>query len=135
MLSTQPIPYKRTLLLDSKGDLCFDGSGKLRMTTTDAEKRSQDIMIYMKTVRGEDMYNRDMGFDIMAAKRGVFSAARIEFEIRKAIEQYRNRPSRPNRIKEISSIVIGEPDADRSVAVSVTVVADTNTVSQLDVNL
>lgn len=135
MSETQPIPYRRTILLDNKGDLQFDGSGKLVMTITDAEKREQDIKIYMKTILGEDIFNREMGFDIISAKEAPFSPARIEYEIRKTIKQYQNRADRPNRIKEISSIVIGEPNVDRSVEVSVNVVTDTNTVSTLQVEV
>lgn len=131
----QPIPYKRTLLLDYKGDLCFDGSGKMRMTTTDAEKREQDIKMYMETVYGEDIYNQSYGFDIISAKTNPFSKAMIEFEFRKAIKQYRNRATRPNRIKRIDNITVSDPAADRSVEVSVNLTADTNTISLLETNL
>jgi len=123
------------LLLDSKGDLQFDGSGKLILTTTDAEKRQQDIFIYMKTVYGEDIFNPTYGFDIMSVKEGTFSKAKIDYEIRETIKQYQNRTDRPNRIKTINSIVIGEPDANRAVSVDVSITADTNTISLLQVNV
>jgi hypothetical protein len=130
-----PIPYRRTLLLDSTGDLQFDGSGKMVMTTTDAEKREQDIGIYLKTLLGEDIFATGMGFDLMAAKENPFSPSRIDYEIRKTLTQYRNRFDRPNRIKEISSIVVGDPDVDRVVRVDINLTADTNTVSVLGVNI
>ena len=130
-----PIPYRRTLLLDAKGDLQFSGSGKLVFTSTDAEKREQDIRIYMKTVYGEDMFNDSYGFDIIAAKEAPFSAARIEHELRKTIKQYQNREDRPNRIREINSIIVGTPSAYRAVEVSVNLTADTNTISTLQTNI
>jgi hypothetical protein len=105
------------------------------MTTTDAEKREQDIKMYMKTVYGEDIYNQSYGFDIISAKTNPFSKAMIEFEFRKAIKQYRNRATRPNRIKRIDNITVSDPAADRSVEVSVNLTADTNTISLLETNL
>jgi len=130
-----PIPYRRTLLLDSTGDLQFDGSGKMRLTTTDAQKREQDINIYLKTVLGEDIFATDMGLDIMAVKENPFNQLRIDYEIRNTLTQYRNRFDRPNRIKSIDSIVVGEPDVDRVVRVDINLTTDTNTVSALGVNV
>ena len=130
-----PIPYRRTLLLNSTGDLQFDGSGKMVMTTTDAEKREQDITIYLKTIVGEDIFDTSMGLDLMAVKENPFSPPRIDYEIRKTLTQYRNRFDRPNRIKEITSIVVGDPDIDRVTRVDISLIADTNTVSMLGVNI
>lgn len=135
MVTDTPPPYRRTLLLDSTGDLQFDGSGKIVMTTTDAQKREQDIGIYLKTILGEDIFATDMGLDIMAVKENPFGPSRIDYEIRKTLTQYRNRFDRPNRIKEISSIVVGDPDVDRKVRVDINLIADTNTVSLLGVNI
>lgn len=131
----QPPPYRRTLLLDITGDICFDGSGKLCMTATDAEKREQDIYIYIKTVVGEDIFDTNYGFDIVGAKESPFNPARIEYEIRATIEQYRNRFDRPNRIKEISRVFVDEPSVDRILQVSVAMVADTNSVSALSLDI
>lgn len=130
-----PTPYRRTLLLDESGDIFFDGSGKLTMTTTDVHKREQDISIYIKTVLGEDMFNTAFGFDIMAAKTAPFSKERIEYEIRNVIEQYRNRVDRPHRIKSVNAIIVSDPDVDRRVAVGISMTADTNTISTLGVNI
>ena len=128
-------PYRRTLLLDDDGDLQFDGSGKMRMTLSDEVKRSQDIYIYLKTVFGDDMFNPDYGFNIISAKEQPFNPAKIEYEIRKTLQQYMNREDRPNRIKKINSIVIGEPNAERAVQVDVSLTADTNVISVLKVNV
>jgi hypothetical protein len=130
-----PIPYRRTLLLDDTGDLSIDGSGKMVMTTTDAQKREQDIGIYLKTIVGEDIFATDMGFDLMAAKENPFSPSRIEFEIRKAIEQYRARYDRPNRIKSIDSITVANPDENRAVRVEMNLTSDTNQISLLGINI
>jgi hypothetical protein len=134
-MSDIPTPYRTTLLLDDDGDLQFDGSGKIVMTPYDDDKRYQDIEIYLKTVVGEDIFDTDMGLDIMAVKESPFNPARIEFEIRKTIEQYRARYDRPNRIKEIQSIVVGDPDENRVVRVDINLVSDTNTISTLGVNI
>lgn len=134
-MSDIPTPYRTTLLIDDDGDLQFDGSGKMIMTSYDDDKRSQDIEIYLKTVLGEDIFSTDMGLDIMAVKENPFNPARIEYEIRKTLEQYRERYYRPNRIKSIDSIVVGDPDVDRVVRVDINLVADTNTISVLGVNI
>lgn len=134
-MSDIPTPYRTTLLIDDDGDLQFDGSGKMIMTSYDDDKRSQDIEIYLKTVFGEDIFSTDMGLDIMAVKENPFNPARIEYEIRKTLEQYRERYYRPNRIKSIDSIVVGDPDVDRVVRVDINLVADTNTISVLGVNI
>ena len=130
-----PTPYRRTLLLDDKGDLLFDGSGKISMTKTDADKREQDINIYLKTVIGEDIFATGMGLDLMAVKENPFNPSRIDYEIRKTLTQYRGRHDRPNRIKNIDSISVSDPDADRVVRVDVNLTTDTNTVSILGVNI
>ena len=134
MVDTPP-PYRRTLLLDDTGDLHFDGSGKFVMTTTDDQKRKQDINIYMKTILGEDIFATDMGFDIITAKSAPFSRERIEYEIRNTLEQYRNRADRPNRIKSINSVIVSDPDVDRVVTVGISMTADTDTISMLGVNI
>lgn len=134
-MSDIPTPYRTTLLLDDDGDLQFDGSGKIVMTPYDDDKRWQDIEIYLKTVVGEDIFSPDMGLDIMAVKESPFNPARIEYEIRKTIEQYRERSDRPNRIKSIDSIVVGDPDEHRVVRVDINLTADTGTVSVLGVNI
>ena len=130
-----PTPYHRTLLLDDGGDLSFDGSGKLVMTTLDDQKREQDISIYLKTVALEDMFSPTYGFDIIAAKTAPFNKARVEYEIRKTLEQYRNREGMANRIKSVNAVVIGDPSEDRVVAVGISLTADTDSVSTLGVNL
>ena len=135
MANDVPIPYRRTLLLDDDGDLQFDGSGKMIMTTTDEDKREQDINIYLKTVVGEDIFATGMGFDLIAAKENPFNPSRIDYEIRKTITQYRKRHDRPNRIKSIDSIVIGDPDIDRATRVDVNLTTDTNSVSILGANI
>ena len=130
-----PTPYRRTLLLDDDGDLQFDGSGKLVMTLTDDAKRSQDINVFIKTVFGDDIFNVNYGFDIIAAKEQPFNPARIEYELRKAITYYMHRTDRPNRIKAINSITVGEPNTERAVQVDINLTADTNTISTLQVNV
>ena len=105
------------------------------MTPYDDDKRQQDIEIYLKTVVGEDIFATDMGLDIMAVKENPFNPARIEYEIRKTLEQYRERFDRPNRIKSIDSIVVGDPDEDRVVRVDINLTADTDTISVLGVNI
>ena len=130
-----PIPYKRTLLLDSDGDLSFDGAGKMKMTATDDEKRNQDVTMFLKTTFKEDIYNVLYGMDIMAAKEHPFSKERMEHEIRKALQQYRDRADRPNRIKSIESISIGDPNIDRVVAIQVSLIADTDTISVIGVDI
>lgn len=134
-MTSKPIPYRRTLLLDDTGDLQFDGAGKMIMTTTDDQKRQQDLYIYLKTLFGEDIFNSDYGFDLMAAKENPFSKPRIGYEIKETIEQYRNRADRPNRIKNINYIDVGDPDSDRVVEISVSLIADTNTINVLAVNV
>lgn len=134
-MSNVPTPYRTTLLLDDDGDLHFDGSGKIVMTPYDDDKRYQDIEIYLKTVVGEDIFSPDMGLDIMAVKESPFNPARIEFEIRKTLEQYRSRLDRPNRIKEISSITVGDPDENRAVRVDIALISDTNQISTLTANI
>ena len=134
-MSDIPTPYRRTLLLDSTGDLQFDGGGKLAMTTTDSQKREQDIRIYLKTVVGEDIFSTGMGFDLMAAKENPVSPSRIDYEIRKTLTQYRERFDRPNRIKSIDSIVVSDPDINRIVGIEINLTADTNSVSLLNVNI
>ena len=135
MPSTLPTPYRRTLLLDSTGDFQFDGSGNLVMTITDDQKRGQDVTMYLKTIIGEDIFATSMGFDIMAAKSNPFSKPRIDHEIRESIKQYQSREDRPNRIKSIQNIEIKDPDKDRKVEVLVELLADTNVISLLDVNI
>lgn len=134
-MADTPQPYRRTLQLDSTGDISFDGAGKIVMTLTDDEKRSQDINIYLKTVFGDDIFNTNYGFDIIAAKEPPFSYARLEYELRKTLNQYMSRTDRPNRIKSINSITIGEPNSDRAVQVDISLTADTNTISTLQVNV
>ena len=130
-----PTPYHRTLLLDDDGDLSFDGSGKLVMTTLDDQKREQDISIYLKTVIGEDIFNPTYGFDIMAAKAAPFNRERVEYELRVALEQYRNREGCANRIKSINAIIVSDPDENRQCAVGISLTADTDSVSTLGVNI
>lgn len=134
-MADTPTPYRTTLLIDDDGDLQFDGGGKMIMTSFDDDKREQDIEIYLKTVIGEDIFALDMGLDIMAVKENPFNPSRIDYEIRKTIEQYRERLDRPNRIKSIDSIVVGDPDANRVVRVDINLTADTNTISTLGVNI
>ena len=130
-----PIPYKRTLQLNSDGDISFDGGGRLVMTLTDDLKRAQDINVFIKTVFGEDIFNTSYGFDIRTAKEQPTNPARIEFEIRKTIQQYMSRPDMPNRIKAINSITVGEPNTERAVQVDINLTADTNSISYLQVNV
>lgn len=134
-MTDKPTPYRRTLSLDASGDLWFDGAGKMAMLATDADKREQDLRIYMGTLFGEDIFNDVYGFDLMATKENPFSKPRIEYEIRKTIEQYRNRADRPNRIKTINRIMVGDPDFDRAVNVEVSLIADNNTINILVVNI
>lgn len=134
-MTDAPIPYKRTLLLNEEGDLMFDGSGKMVMTTTDDSKRAQDILIYLKTVFQNDIFSPTYGFNILAAKEQPTNPARIEFEIRKTLQQYMARPDRPNRIKSINSITVGEPNSERAVQVDINLTSDTNSISVLQTNV
>ena len=134
-MTDTPAPYRYTLLLDDTGDIVFDGAGKLCVTTTDEEKRTQDMEIFIQTIMGEDIFNRNYGFDIVSAKTNPFSPERVEYEVRQTIGQYRNREDRPNRIKSINYVAVSDPDVDRVVSVSVNVTADTNKISSLSVNI
>ena len=119
------IPYKRTLLLDSSGDLQFDSAGKLKMTETNIQKRSQDLYIYLKTMLGEDMFDTSYGLNLVAIKTETFNKELVIHEIKKTITQYRNRSGRPDRIKSIDSIKVSDPDEDRNVEVTINITADT----------
>jgi len=135
IMSDTPQPYRRTLLLDGDGDLQFDGAGKLVMTSTDDEKRAQDILIYLKTIFGNDIFNPGYGFNIISAKEQPVNPAKVEYEIRKTLHQYMSRSDRPNRIKAINSIIVSEPNTDRAVQVDVNLTADTNSISALQVSV
>lgn len=135
MIASTPPPYKRTLSIDTDGDIYFDGSGKLVMTGTDNNKREQDISIFLGTLYGEDIFNPLYGLDMIAVKEAPFNKERIKYEIRNTIEQYRARADRPNRIKSINDIYVSDPDADRIVTIVVDMTADTDTISTIQIGV
>ncbi|MCK5433319.1 MAG: hypothetical protein KAJ03_11270 [Gammaproteobacteria bacterium] len=114
-------PLTTTFLLDPTGDIQFDVNGVALMATTPGAKIAQDLRAFLKTIRGEDMFNRSMGFNMIAARGDSFNANRIEYEIRQTVEQYRASNIGSGRVQDDYTITVGTPDAARNVAVAIEV--------------
>ena len=119
-------PFMSGIALTADGDISFDGAGDMKMTATNADKLGLDIYTFIKTIKGDNMFDTSFGFDLFSAIEQPFSKATFKSYLREAIEQYRNRPGRSDRIKSIDSIEVGDPDIDGNIGVSIrlTSVAD-----------
>lgn len=125
-------PFRVGIALDSTGDVSFDGSGNMKMVETNADKLALDIYTYIKTVKGENLFDTSLGFDLFSAIEQPFSKATFESYLREAIEQYRNRPGRSDRLKSIDSIEVGDPDINGNIAVSIRLASVTNEIVTLE---
>ena len=125
-------PFRFGIALTDDGDISFDGSGNMKMTETNMEKLKLDIYTFIKTIKGENMFDTSMGFDLFAAIAQPFDKATFESYLREAVEQYRNRPGRADRIQSIDSIMVGDPDEEGNIGVSIALTTVNNEIVTLE---
>jgi phage baseplate assembly protein W len=117
----------KTLLLDSSGDLVFSPLKRFEYVAGD-EKIAQDVWVILKTIKGSDKFNPDMGVDYFKIIESGYNRKLIEGEIRKALSRYPN-------VKEVEEIEIFPPDSNRVVTVYLRVRIATGETLSLEVQL
>ena len=102
--------YKRTLALDSDGDLRVENGNLVWLEGVAAVE--QELKTTLLTVRGEDPFDEDHGLDIFEISSSP--EAIIEREIRAALLE-------DDRVSSIDEIDIEEPSVDRRTEVTIQV--------------
>lgn len=105
--------YGKTLKLTSSGDLYLNEFRQL-VLIEGQEKVSQDITCILKTIKGENIYDRNFGLDMLVIKRGRNDMELIKTEISRALRQYKY-------LKSIDAITVGGIDEKRNVPVYIAV--------------
>jgi len=104
------IEYKKTLALNSDGDILRDSHDRFLMLDG-AQAVVQELKITLSTVRGEDPFYPNHGlrlFDIIGSPDAV-----LEREVRNALQ-------RDNRIESVDDVDITDGDGPRVRTVEVT---------------
>jgi len=99
----------KTLQLDSSGDLILSSLKRFEYVEG-IQKIAQDIWVILKTTKGSDRFNTEMGVDYLKIVESGYNKRLIEAEIRKALSSYPH-------IKSIEEIEISDPDPNRIVTV------------------
>ena len=102
--------YGRTLARTADGDIKFESGEPVWLEGVDAVE--QELKNTLETVRGEDPFDPDHGFDVFAAA-GAPDAI-VEREVRIAL-------SSDDRVDSVDEVVVGDVDENRSRPVEVTV--------------
>ena len=102
--------YGRTLARTDEGDIKFENGEPVWLDGVDAAE--QDLKNALETVRGEDPFDPEHGFDVFAAAGAP--AAVVEREVRIALDS-------EDIVDSVDDVVVREPDANRNREVAVTV--------------
>lgn len=102
--------YGRTLARTDEGDIRFENGEPVWLEGVDAVE--QELQNTLETVRGEDPFDPEHGFDVFAAAGAP--AAIVEREVRIALNS-------DDRVDRVDEVVVRDVDANRSRTVGVTV--------------
>lgn len=106
--------YLKTLELDETGDLLFSDLKKPE-SVSGSKKPPQDLRVLLKTQKGEHPTNPDFGVDWLRIKTTPKNDELIRSEIEGALVQY-------PWYKSLEDVIIGEPDENRELPITVKVV-------------
>ena len=106
--------YGFQLQLDKgTGDLVLSGLKRLPRVTAE-EKVKQDLRILLRTVKGEDIFNPDFGFDVLKVVGARYNKKLVDLEVRRALRLY-------PYLRSIDRLEISPPNTDRQVKIDMAI--------------
>ena len=106
--------YGFQLQLDEDtGDLVLSSLKRLPRVMAE-EKVKQDLRILLRTVKGEDIFRPDFGFDVLKVVGARYNKKLVDLEVRRALRLY-------PYLRSIDRLEISPPDTDRRVQIDMAI--------------